>query len=121
MNAMEAILTILGAALTGIAIRGSYILFFIGDGSAGKSTVMDLTKYTVECYLKQIKPDMFVEGKNTDKIVNTYDRSPFIRITWLNEPKDKRFDAAFFKAWGDGECNAEKLYAEGSHDFKHYI
>jgi hypothetical protein len=63
---------------------------------------------------------MFVEGKNTDKIVNTYDRSPFIRITWLNEPKDKRFDAAFFKAWADGECNAEKLYAEGSHDFKHY-
>jgi hypothetical protein len=118
--ALEAILTILGSASTGIAIRDSYILFFIGDGSAGKSTIMDLAKYTVEGYLKQIKPDMFVEGKNTDKIVNTYDSSKFIRITWLNEPKDKKFDATFFKSWADGECNAEKLYAEGSHDFKHY-
>jgi hypothetical protein len=74
-EALEAILTILGSALTGLAIRGSYILFFIGDGSTGKSTIMDLTKYTVQCYLKQIKPDMFVEGKNTNKIVNTYDGS----------------------------------------------
>jgi hypothetical protein len=118
--ALEAILSILGSALTGIAIRDSYILFFIGDGSAGKSTIMDLAKYTVEGYLKQIKPDMFVEGKNTDKIVNTYDSKKYIRITWLNEPKDKKFDATFFKSWADGECNAEKLYAEGSHDFKHY-
>jgi hypothetical protein len=120
MVALDAILSIIGSALTGLAIRDSYILFFIGDGSAGKSTIMDLTKYTVECYLKQIKPDMFVEGKNTDKIVNTYDTSKFIRITWLNEPKDRKFDATFFKSWADGECNAEKLYAEGSHDFKHY-
>jgi hypothetical protein len=119
-TALEAVLTILGSALTGIAIRGSYILFFIGEGSAGKSTIMDLAKYTVQCYLKQIKPDMFVEGKNTDKIVNTYDTSKYIRITWLNEPKDKKFDATFFKSWADGECNAEKLYTEGSHDFKHY-
>lgn len=36
---------------------------------------------------------MFMDGKNTDKIVNTYDKSSFIRITWLNER---------------------------SHDFKHY-
>jgi hypothetical protein len=66
------------------------------------------------------KTDTFVEGKNTDKIVNTYDKRPYIRITWLNEPKDKKFDATFFKSWADDECNSEKLYAEGSHDFKHY-
>lgn len=119
-DSMSAILTILGSALTGIAIRDSYILFFIGDGSAGKSTIMDLTKYTVECYLKQLKPDMFVEGKNTDKIINTYDKNPYIRVTWLNEPRDKKFDSTVFKSWADGECNAEKLYEEGSHDFKHY-
>jgi hypothetical protein len=77
-------------------------------------------KYTTECYVKQIKPDTFVEGKNTDKIVNTYEKSPFIRVTWLNEPKDKKFDAAFIKSWADGECNAERLYQEGSHDFRHY-
>ena len=38
----------------------------------------------------------------------------------MNEPKDKKFDGAFLKSWADGECNAEKLYKEGSHDFRHY-
>jgi hypothetical protein len=117
---LTAVLTIIGSALTGLAIRDSYLLFLLGKASAGKSTILDLTKYATECYVKQIKPDMFVDGKNTDKIVNTYDKSPFIRVTWLNEPKDKKFDSTFLKSWVDGECNAEKLYAEGSHDFKHY-
>lgn len=49
-----------------------------------------------------------------------YDKCIFIRITWINEPKDKKFDSTFIKSWCDGECNAEKLYAEGSHDFKHF-
>ena len=34
--------------------------------------------------------------------------------------KDKKFDGTFLKSWADGECNAEKLYKEGSHDFRHY-
>lgn len=117
---LDAMLSIIGSALTGQAIRGSYILFLIGNASAGKSTILDMTKSTVECYLKQIKPDTFVEGKNQDKIVNTYSKGSYIRITWLNEPKDKTFDVPFLKAWADGECNAERLYEEGSHDFKHY-
>jgi phage/plasmid-associated DNA primase len=50
----KTILKILGSALTGMAIRDSYILFFIGEGSAGKSTIMNLAKYSVECYVKQI-------------------------------------------------------------------
>jgi hypothetical protein len=119
-NVLNAILTIIASALTGKAIRDSYLLSLLGRASAGKSTILDITKYTTECYVKQIKPDTFIEGKNTDKIVNTYHKCPYIRITWLNEPKDKRFDSTFIKSWADGECNAEKLYLEGSHDFKHY-
>ncbi len=119
-SVLTAVLTIIGSALTGLAIRDSYLLFLLGRASAGKSTILDLTKYTVECYVKQVKPDMFMDGKNTDKIVNTYDKCIFIRITWINEPKDKKFDSTFIKSWCDGECNAEKLYAEGSHDFKHF-
>jgi hypothetical protein len=119
-SVLAAVLTIIGSALTGLAIRDSYLLFLLGRASAGKSTILDLTKYTVECYVKQVKPDMFMDGKNTDKIVNTYDKCIFIRITWINEPKDKKFDSTFIKSWCGGECNAEKLYAEGSHDFKHF-
>ena len=117
---LDAMLTIIGSALTGQAIRGSYILFLLGNASAGKSTLLDISKSSFGCYVKQIKPDTFVEGKNQDKIVNTYCKGSYIRITWLNEPKDKSFDTAFLKSWADGECNAEKLYQEGSHDFKHY-
>lgn len=117
---LNTILTIISSALTGLSNRDTYLLFLIGDASAGKSSVLDITKFTVECYVKQIKPDTFVDGKNTDKIVNTYHKCPFIRITWLNEPKDKKFDSTFIKSWADGECNAEKLYKEGSHDFRHY-
>jgi len=119
-NVMKTILLTLGSAITGLAVRDSYLLFLIGISSAGKSTILELAKYTTEIYVKQIKPDTFIEGKNTDKIVNTYERSPYIRITWLNEPKDRKFDSTFIKSWSDGECNAEKLYQEGSHDFKHY-
>jgi hypothetical protein len=117
---LKAILTILGSALTGLAVRDSYLMFLIGKSSAGKSTILDLTKYATEIYVKQIKPDTFVEGKNTDKIVNTYEKALYIRLTWLNEPKDRKFDSAFIKSWADGECNAEKLYQEGSHDFRHF-
>jgi len=119
-NILDAILSIIGSALTGMAIRGSYILFLLGLASAGKSTILDLSKSTFGCYVKQIKADTFAEGKNQDKIVNTYHKGSYIRITWINEPKDKSFDIPFFKAWADGECNAERLYEEGSHDFKHY-
>ncbi len=117
---LEAMLSILGSALTGQAIRGSYLLFLIGDASAGKSTLLDMAKYSFGCYVKQIKPDTFVEGKTQDKIVNTYFKGSYIRISWINEPKDKPFDIPFLKAWADGECNSERLYEEGSHDFKHY-
>jgi len=117
---LNTILTIISSALTGLSNRDTYLLFLIGDASAGKSSILDITKFTVECYVKQIKPDTFVEGKNTDKIVNTYHKCPFIRITWLNEPKDKKFDSTFIKSWADGECNAERLYKEGSHDFRHF-
>jgi hypothetical protein len=119
-NVMKTILLTLGSAITGLAVRDSYLLFLIGISSAGKSTILELAKYTTEIYVKQIKPDTFIEGKNTDKIVNTYERSPYIRITWLNEPKDRKFDSTFIKSWSDGECNAEKLYKEGSHDFRHF-
>ena len=117
---LDVMLDVLGSALTGQAIRGSYILFLLGKAAAGKSTILEMTKSAVECYVKQIKPDTFAEGKNQDKIVNTYHKGSYIRITWVNEPKDKSIDGPFFKAWADGECNAEKLYQEGTHDFKHY-
>lgn len=119
-NVLHTILTILGSALTGLATKDAYLMFLIGKSSAGKSTILDLAKYATEIYVKQIKPDTFTEGKNTDKIVNTYENAVYIRITWLNEPKDRKFDNAFIKSWADGECNAEKLYKEGSHDFKHF-
>ncbi len=119
-DVLDSMLSIIGSALTGQAIRGSYILFLIGNASAGKSTLLDMAKCAFGCYVKQIKPDTFSEGKSQDKIVNTYFKGSYIRLSWINEPKDKPFDIPFLKAWADGECNSERLYEEGSHDFKHY-
>ena len=64
---LTAILTIIASALTGLAVRDSYLLFLLGIASAGKSTILDLTKYTTECYVKQVKPDMFVDGNKKRK------------------------------------------------------
>jgi len=116
----EAMFGVLGSALTGRSTAEQYLLFLLGLGSSGKSFVLELSGVAIECYFKQLKGDVFVEGNSSiDKTLNTYLSHPYIRITWVNEPKDKKFDTSIYKEFAEGKCNTNKLYQECSHSFNH--
>jgi hypothetical protein len=54
--------------MTGTATKNQKLLFLLGKGSTGKSTIMIITKKAVECYLETLEEDAFSESnKNPDK------------------------------------------------------
>ena len=116
----ECICKYLGAALTGRSTVDQHALFLLGQGSSGKSNIMSVTELAIECYLKQLKGDTFSVGNTKlDKILNTYMLSPFIRVTWINEPNDTKMDGPAFKRFCDGENQTTKLYEDGCSTFVH--
>jgi hypothetical protein len=116
----ECICKYLGAALTGRSTIDQHALFLLGQGSSGKSNIMSVTELAIECYLKQLKGDTFSIGNTKlDKILNTYIISPFIRVTWINEPNDTKMDGPAFKRFCDGENETTTLFKDGCSSFTH--
>ena len=112
---LDSILLILGSCLSGKANIDQDLLFLLGKGSSGKSFILELTKQSVEMYLKELKDDTFSLGNSkTDKILNTFVKSPYVRITWINELKDTKMDDSLFKQFCDGKAQTTKLYEDGS-------
>jgi len=117
----NAMIQVLGSSLTGRTNMDQYLLFLVGEGSSGKSTVLEITNHAIGMYFQELKDDTFVEGNpNINKILNTYDKAPYIRVTWVNEPKDKKFDSSLYKSFAEGKCNTVKLYGEKSHVIRNY-
>jgi hypothetical protein len=115
------ILRVFGSALTGLSQLDQTYLFLLGRGSSGKSTILQLTEASFEMYLCKLKNDALVQGnQKADKIFNTFDKAPYIRIIWINEPQDKRMDAETFKQLVEGQIETTKLYAEGSYSQTHH-
>ncbi len=50
---MECILFVLGSALSGTATKDQEIIFLLGQGSSGKSTILKITQLSLQCYLKE--------------------------------------------------------------------
>jgi hypothetical protein len=120
-DVMNCILTILGCALTGHAPKQQIVLFLIGLGSTGKSFILSLTKRALTIYLKELKYDTFTQNNpDINKILNSYDKEPTPRISWINEMEDKRVDSEIFKAFPEGQIETTKLYKEGSHTVIHH-
>ena len=118
---LEAILFILGSAMTGKATKLQKLLFLIGQGSAGKSTIMIITQKAVECYLETLEEDAFSESnKNADKTFSNFYNKASVRIIWTNEPKEDKMNKSTFKKFCEGEMKGKLLYKNGSHDFKHH-
>ena len=118
---LEAILFILGSAMTGKVTKLQKLLFLIGQGSAGKSTIMIITQKAVECYLETLEEDAFSESnKNADKTFSTFYNKQSVRIIWTNEPKEDKMNKSTFKKFCEGEMKGKLLYKNGSHDFKHF-
>ena len=117
---LETILYILGSALTGKATKEQKILFLLGVGSNGKSTIMQITEKAIECYLETLEEDSFsMSNKNPDKTFSSFHGKPYIRMVWINEPKCDKMNATTFKKFCEGEMKGKLLYKNGVHNFNH--
>ena len=111
---------IFGAALTGRSVADQDLLMLLGEGSAGKSFILELTQLTVECYLHKLKSDTFsASNSKMDKILNTFIKNPQIRIAWQNELKDERLDESSVKSFADGDITTTILFKDGCNVIKH--
>lgn len=114
------ILFILGSGLTGRATKEQKILFLLGDGSNGKSVIMNMTMNAIEGYMDTLEEEAFsMSNKNADKTFSTFRNRPHVRIIWNNEPKADQMNATSFKKFVEGEMKGKLLYQDGTHDFKH--
>jgi len=118
---LKCILLNLGSALSGKSNSDQTNLFLLGKGSSGKSTLMLLTLATIECYFKELQSDTFSHGNTKiDKILNTFTKTPHIRIIWVNEMKDTKIDETLFKSFCEGKLQTTKVYEDGTFNFPHY-
>jgi hypothetical protein len=116
---LENILLVLGSCLSGKANIDQDTLFLLGLGSSGKSFTLELTAKSIQMYLKELKDDTFSHNNaKADKILNTFDKSPYVRITWINEIKDTKIDDSLFKSFCDGKAQTTKLYQDGSNSIE---
>lgn len=114
-------ISLLGRAISGEAINENKAYFWIGQGSAGKSKILEITQLAIEKYLlSSIKNDVFVkDASGKDKTLNTFKNNQSARITWINELSDKKNDGDLFKTFTEGVFNTTALYKDGSQTVKH--
>ncbi len=70
-----------------------------------------VTGEAIQCYLKELQDDTFCQNNSKlDKILNSFEQSPQIRIAWLNEMKDSKINDTAFKNFCDGRLQTTMLY-----------
>ena len=116
----ECMIGIIGSALTGQSTKEQDMLFNIGEGSAGKSVLMEITKESLEIYFIELKSDVFsTTSSEKNKLLNTYQEDKQILISWINELSAERIDISLFKSFVEGKCTTTKLYKEKVFGFHH--
>lgn len=121
-NDRDYLLQAFGIAMTGKSTQQQKILFFIGKGSAGKSTILSMLKLAFSEYVFELDASTFSKStskSDINKILNTYLLNRNIRISNVNEPKDTRMDESLFKDFIDGNIKTTSLYQDGQNLFKH--
>ncbi len=117
---LNAILFILGSALTGKATKEQKILFLLGTGSNGKSAILQILENSICGYMETLEEEAFsMTNKNPDKTFSTFMNRPHIRIIWNNEPKADQMNASTFKKFVEGEMKGKLLYKNAVHNFNH--
>ena len=118
---LNAILFIMGSAITGKATKLQKILFLLGLGSSGKSTILQLSEKAFPCYFETLSEDAFSENnKNKDKTFSTFKENNCVRIVWINEPKTDKMDDSAFKKFCEGIMKIKLLWKDGEHNIEHY-
>ena len=114
------LLMTLGLSLTGVSCADQTMLFLVGLGSTGKSTILELCKLSLEDYVFTLPKQTFSKGySKIDKVMNSYLEKQHIRISHINEPEDTKIDDSLFKDFTDGKIQSTSLYKDGSNDFTH--
>ena len=120
-NDYNTMLFILGSAITGRATKLQKILFLLGDGSAGKSTIMDICQSALTTYFETLPDTAFtISNKGKDKCFSTFHDNESIRLIWTNEPQCSKMDSSLFKKFCEGQIKGELLYRNGTHTFQHH-
>ena len=118
---LECLIHILGSSLSGLTLADQEIVFLLGQGNSGKSTIMKTTSLSIECYFKELQSNVFSQGNSKiDKILNSYCNDSQVRISWINEMEGKKIDDTLFKKFCEGELQTTKLFKENQHLVKHY-
>ena len=115
---LETILSIFGSGLSGKSCSDQDMLFLKGEGSAGKSTVLQLTKNALsDVYFMALPNNFFnVDNKDINKHLSKYLQHPKILISWINEPKDSKIDTSLFKTFVEGNILFTQLFKDGTVD-----
>ena len=117
---LDCIIGVFGSALTGKSTKEQDMMFLLGEGSSGKSTILLMLKEAITIYFQELKSDTFsTSNSERNKLANSYLDNKQVLITWINEMVSERIDAPFFKSFTEGNCTTTKLYKEGSFQFKH--
>jgi hypothetical protein len=117
---LNCILNIMGSAVTGLSNRDQDMLFLIGEGSSGKTTIFSLIKEAfTSTYFKELKPDLFsTSNSERNKLANSFIDDKQVLFILVNELTGDRIDGSYFKTFVEGNVNTTKLYTEGSHNVK---
>jgi len=117
---LESILLMLGSALTGESNQDCNTLFLLGNGSAGKSFIMELTSLAIEGYLQKLQGDTFVKGNPyAMKVLNSLSQKPYTLICWVNEMVCQKINGPLFKSFVDGTVCTTQLYKDGQNEIEH--
>ena len=109
-----------GIALTGRSTNEQTVLFLLGNGNSGKSTIIELIKLCCEDYIYTLPKQTFSKGySKIDKVMNSYMKNAHIRLSHINEPEDVKIDESLFKDFTDGNIQSTSLFQDGSNDFTH--
>jgi hypothetical protein len=118
---LDCLIHIIGSSLSGLTLSDQEIVFLLGQGNSGKSTIMKTTSLSIECYFKELQSNVFSQGNSKiDKILNSYCNDSQVRISWINEMEGKKIDDTLFKKFCEGELQTTKLFKENQHLVKHF-
>jgi len=115
-DALSYALNYYGSCLSGDSTKDQKILVNIGQGSSGKSTMLNSLKHALsENYFIQFDKEALSKNNHKrDKILNSLGTKA-IRIIYINEIETKTLDKDLMKQLADGDGQTTKLYTDGSY------
>jgi hypothetical protein len=117
------LLMTLAIAFTGQSTKNQKILYLIGTGSSGKTTIINFCKSAFSNYVFEMNRTTFSAStpeNQKNKILNEFLINRNIRLSNINEPEDTRQDETLFKDFCDGIIKTTSLFRDGQNTIKHY-